>query len=147
MQIGQISHVYLPHIGGLENYISRLKQSFENRGNEVTVYTTDFGIRNRDIIEKDVVYCKTNFSIVRNPFSFELLKELKQSNEDIYHLHGYEFLSSLFATKILKNKPKVLTQHGAEIESNNLKIYMLNGIYHPFAQYILESMDMIIALG
>ncbi len=53
----------------------------------------------------------------------------------------------MFATKILKNKPKVLTQHGAEIECNNLKIHLLNKAYHPFAQYILENMDMIIALG
>jgi glycosyltransferase involved in cell wall biosynthesis len=147
MKIGQISHVYSPHIGGLENYVHRLKQSFEKRGNEVIVYTTNFGIHEINIKEKNAIYCKTNFSLLRNPFSFELMKKLKQSNEDIYHLHGYEFLPSLFATKILKNKPKVLTQHGAEIESNNFMIYLLNKAYHPFAQYILENMDMIIALG
>jgi glycosyltransferase involved in cell wall biosynthesis len=147
MKIGQISHVYPPHIGGLENYVYRLKQSFENKGNEVTVYTTNFGIHDMNIKEKNVIYCKTNFSLVRNPFSFELMKKLKQSDEDIYHLHGYEFLSSLFATKILKNKPKVLTQHGAEIENKNLKIHLLNKTYHPFAQYTLGNMDMIIALG
>lgn len=147
MKIGQLSHAYPPHIGGLENYVSRLKQSLENKCNEVSVYTTNFDIHNRDIEEKNATYCKTNFSFLRNPFSFDLIKKLKQSNEDIYHLHGYEFLSSLFATKILKNKPKVLTQHGAEIESNNLKIYLLNKAYHPFANYVLENMDMIIALG
>lgn len=147
MKIGQISHVYPPCIGGLENYVYRLKQSFENKGNEVTVCTTDFGIHSMNLKEKNVIYCKTNFSLLRNPFSFELMKKLKQSNENIYHLHGYEFLPSLFATKILKNKPKVLTQHGAEIESNGFMIYLLNKAYHPFAQYILENMDMIIALG
>ena len=147
MKIGQISHVYPPHIGGLENYVYRLKQSLENKGNEVVVYTTNFCVRNMNIKEKNVTYCKTNFSLLRNPFSFELIKKLRQSNEDIYHLHGYEFLSSMSATKILKNKPKVLTQHGAEIESNNFKIYLLNKAYHPFAQHILENIDMIIALG
>jgi glycosyltransferase involved in cell wall biosynthesis len=148
MKIGQISHVYPPHIGGLENYVCRLKQSIEYKGNDVTVYTTDMSTSNNmNIKEKNVIYCKTNFSLLRNPVSFELMKKLKQSNDDIYHLHGYEFLPSLFATKILKNKPKVLTQHGAEIESNNFMIYLLNKVYHPFAQYVLENMDMIIALG
>lgn len=149
MKIGQISHVYPPSVGGLQNYVHRLKQSLVSKGTEVTVYTTDFDIRNetKSVREKNVIYCKTNFSLLRNPFSFDLMKKLKQSNEDIYHLHGYEFLPSLFATKILKNKPKVLTQHGAEIECNNLKIHLLNKAYHPFAQYILENMDMIIALG
>lgn len=149
MKIGQISHVYPPSVGGLQNYVHRLKQSLVSKGTEVTVYTTDFDIRNetKSVREKNVIYCKTNFSLLRNPFSFDLMKKLKQSNEDIYHLHGYEFLPSLFATKILKNKPKVLTQHGAKIECNNLKIHLLNKAYHPFAQYILENMDMIIALG
>ncbi|MCK5216662.1 MAG: glycosyltransferase family 4 protein [Methanosarcinales archaeon] len=148
MKIGEIAHVYPPHIGGLENYVCRLKQSIEHKSNDVTVYTTDMGISNNmNRKEGNVIYCKTNFSLLRNPFSFELMKKLKQSNENIYHLHGYEFIPSLFATKILKNKPKVLTQHGAEIECNNLKIHLLNKAYHPFAQYILENMDMIIALG
>lgn len=147
MKIGQISHVFPPHIGGIGNYVYRLKQSFENKDNEVTVYTTNYDISNFNNNEKNVIYCKTNFAFVRNPFSFELLKKLKQNHEDIYHLHGYEFLPSLFASIILKNKPKVLTQHGAEIECNDPKIYLLNKIYHPFAQYILENMDMIIALG
>ena len=147
MKIGQISQVYLPHIGGLENYVYRLKQSLENKGNEVTVYTTNFGVRNTNIKEKNVIYCKTNFSLLRNPFSFELMKKLKQSNEDIYHLHGYEFLTSLFATKVLKGKPKVITVHGAKIESGNIKIRLLNKVYYPFGQYVLKNVDMIMSEG
>lgn len=148
MKIGQISHVYPPHIGGLENYVYRLKQSLDNKGNDVTVYTTDMDtVNNKNIKEKNVIYCESKISLLRNPISFELIRELKQRDEDIYHIHGYEFLPCLFATKILKDKPKVLTQHGAEIESNNVMIYLLNKVYHPFARYILENMDMIIALG
>jgi glycosyltransferase involved in cell wall biosynthesis len=150
MKIGQISHVYPPSIGGLENYVYRLKQSLENKGNEVTIYTTNFGIDNKIINkEKKVRYSKVDFTLFRNPFSFELIKRLKQSNEDIYHLHAPEFFSSLFATKILKDKPKVMTGHGhsQEMQSRNIKIWLLDKVYHPFAQYILENMDMIIAIS
>jgi len=149
MKIGQISHVYPPSVGGLENYVFRLKQSLEKKGAEVRVYTTDFNIHGTTNRGKGVVYSKVNFDLFCNPFSFELIKELKKSDEDIYHLHAPEFFPSLFATKILKDKPKVMTGHGhsQEMQSRNFKIWVLDKAYHPFAQYILENMDMIIAIS
>lgn len=147
MKIGQISHIYRPHIGGIENYVYRLKNSFEEKGHKVTIYTTDLGIQGTDRREKDVFYCKTNFALIRNPFSFELAKRLKNSNADIYHLHNPWFIPSLLATKVLKGKPKVMTVHGAKVEEKDLVTWLLNRTYHPFAQYILENMDMLMAQG
>ncbi|MFZ3134752.1 glycosyltransferase family 4 protein [Methanothrix sp.] len=147
MKIGQISHAYPPHIGGIENYVQRLKHTFSKSGNDVTVYTTDLGISKEYQFEKDVYYCKTDFSIIRNPFSVELFRKLTLSSNDIYHLHGYEFFSTLIATKALKNKPKVLTQHGTVELKNNIIGYTLNYPYHPVLQNVLNSMDKIIVLG
>ena len=147
MKIGQITHTYPPHIGGIGNYVYRLKDFLEKKGNKVTVYTTDLNIQDRVKQENDVFYCKTNFALIRNPFSFELAKRLKNSNEDIYHLHNPWFLPSLVATKVLKGVPKIMTVHSAKIEEKDFITWLLNKTYHPFAQYILENMDMLMTQG
>ncbi len=146
MKIGQISHLYRPHLGGIENYVYRLKNSLEKRGHEATVYTTDLSIRGTTEREKNTFYCKTNFVLYRNPFSFELIRRLKESREDIYHLHGPWFFSSLFATKLLKGQPKVMTVHGARIEGWGPTVSVLDKLYRPFVRYILRNMRMVIAL-
>lgn len=147
MKIGQVSHSYPPRIGGIENYVYRLKRSLSEKGNEVNVYTTDFGVAKKSVSELNVNYCKTNFSPLNNPISIELINKLRESDDDIYHLHGYEFFSTLLATKILKNKPKILTQHGTLELKNDLISFLLNNPYHIFLQYILDNMDKIIVLG
>jgi hypothetical protein len=58
MKIGQIPHIYLPYIGGIQNYVYRLKNSFEEKGHKVTIYTTDLSIQGTDKREKDVVSSK-----------------------------------------------------------------------------------------
>lgn len=146
MKIGQISHLYRPHLGGIENYVYRLKNSLEKRGHEATVYTTDLSIQGTTEREKNTFYCKTNFVLYRNPFSFELIRRLKESREDIYHLHGPWFFSSLFATKLLKRQPKVMTVHGARIEGWGPTVSVLDKLYRPFMRYILRNMQMVIAL-
>ena len=140
-------HLYFPHLGGIENYVYRLKSLLKSQGHKVTIYTTDLSLADGGIKDEDAIYCKTNVSLLRNPFSLELAKRLATSSEDIYHLHAPWFLSSLIAARVLKDKPKVMTVHSARIESKNLMIGALNMLYHPFAQYILSNMDMVIPLG
>jgi len=147
MKIGHISHVYLPNIGGIENYVYRLSSFLQSRNETVIIYTTDLASDSCHQKEANAVYCRTTFSIMRNPFSLEFIKILIKSEEDIYHIHGYEFFTSLLAVILLKNKPKILTQHGVEIDHHNLKLYVLNRLYHPFASYILKNVDTIIVLG
>lgn len=148
MNIGQVSHVYPPHIGGVENYVCRLKHSLIEMGNKVTVYTTDLGMPHNYIIqETNVNYCKVNLSLFRNPVSLELAQKLKKNEEDIFHLHGYEFFSTFLATRILRDKPKVLTQHGNQQLNNDLIGFLLNYPCHPFIKHILDNMDKIIVYG
>jgi len=147
MKIGQISHVYLPNIGGIENYVYRLSSFLQSRNEKVTIYTTDLASNSCDRKEANAVYCRTTFSIMRIPFSLEFIKILRKSEDDIYHIHGYEFFTSLLAIILLKNKPKVLTQHGVEIDICNLELYVLNILYRPVAYYILKNVDTIIVLG
>ena len=144
MKIAQVSHAYLPHVGGIQNYVYRLKNSFEEKGHKVIIYTTDLSIQNTDKREEDIFYCKTDFAIIRNPFSFELIRKLKESNANIYHLHSPWFFTSLLATKVLKERAKVMTVHSTRDERIP---WWLNKAYHPFAQYILENMDILMTQG
>ena len=147
MKIGQVVHSYPPHIGGIENYVYRLNQSLSENGNDARVYTTDYDISKRNIFEPNVYYCRANCSFLKNPISIELYHKLKKSNDDIYHLHGYEFFSSLLATKVLNGKPKILTQHGTLDLNTNLISILLWYPYHPFLQYVLDNVDKILVLG
>ncbi|NQE05799.1 D-inositol-3-phosphate glycosyltransferase [ANME-1 cluster archaeon GoMg1] len=147
MKIGQILFSYLPNIGGGENYVYRLSYFLEKKKNDITIYTTDFSLKNGGKEEKNAFYCKTTFTLLRNPFSYELLKKLRESEDDIYHIHSPWFLTSLSATRVLKNRPKVMTVHSAEITNKNFKIRILNKLYHPLAQYSLRNMDKLIVLS
>jgi len=147
MKIGHITHIYKPHNGGIENYIYRLKNYLQNCGHEVTIYTTDLSLGDGGIKDEDAIYCKTLMSPLRNPFSLELREKLLSSNEDIYHIHNPWFISSLTAAYVLKNKPKIMTVHGARVENKNLTIASLNLMYHPFAQYVLKNMDVLMPQG
>lgn len=150
MRIGQIVHTYWPHVGGIENYVCRLKSFLESRGHTVIVYTTDVHLdgQSRDYFrEKETVYCKTIFSLLRNPFSLQLAKVLSKSEEDVYHLHSPWYLVSLVAATVLREKPKVMSVHSAQIENKDLKTKTFNIFYHPFAQHILSNMDTLISLS
>lgn len=144
MKIGQIPHLYLPHLGGIENYVYRLKNSLEARGHEVTVYTTDLSIRGTSKREKNTFYYRTDFVLKRNPFSFELFRKIKKTRDDIYHLHCPWFFPSLLAAEALGGRPKVMTAHSVEIGGGGLGTFMLDKIYRPFARRILRKMDMLI---
>jgi len=144
MKIGQIPHLYLPHQGGIEYYVYRLKTSLEARGHEVTVYTTDLSIRGTKKREKNTFYYKTDFVLMRNPFSSELSRKIKETRDDIYHLHCPWFFPSLLATEALEGRPKIMTSHSVEIGGGELATAMLDKIYRPFARRILRKMDMVI---
>jgi glycosyltransferase involved in cell wall biosynthesis len=147
MKIGQIPHLYRPHLGGIENYVYRLKNSLEEKGHEVTIYTTDLSIRGTNKREKNTFYCKTDFVLKRNPFSSELIRKIKETHDDIYHLHSPWFFSSLFAAGVLGERPKVMTVHSARIRGGGFGTFMLDKLYFPFAYRVLRKMDMLIALS
>lgn len=148
MRIGQVTHIYRPHIGGIENHTYRLKKFFDARGNRVTVYTTDLSFQGSDKQpQEDTIYCRNSFSLFRNPFSRELNDSLKNSAEDIYHLHNPWFFTSFFAAKALKGRPQVMSVHGAEIASKDFIVSMLSKLYNPLAQSALAGMDMLMVEG
>ena len=140
-------HLYRPHLGGIENYVHRLKNSLELRGHEVKVYTSDLSVRGTTERENGVFYCKTSFAPLRNPVSFELIRRLRESRADVYHLHSPWFVWSLFSAHALGERPKVMTVHSARIEGADLKTRVLGRLYRPLARRVLARMDALVALS
>lgn len=146
----QVSHLYRPSIGGIENYGHRLVDSLEDAGRSVSIITTDASLSNGQSplgTESNVTYCSTTATVLRNPFSIELYQQVKQSDAALYHLHSPWYLSTLEAVLALPpDTPMVMTIHGFQpIQSATARL--LDTAYRPFAQYVLDRVDRTIVLG
>jgi glycosyltransferase involved in cell wall biosynthesis len=150
MEILQVSHLYRPSIGGIENYSYRLANSLREADHSVSTITTDRSLENdRNPLGADpaVTYCKTTATLLRNPFSIDLYREVKRSTADIYHLHSPWYLSTLEAIHALpEGAPKVMTVHGFQ-PIHSILARVLDRLYRPFAQYVFDSVDRTIVLG
>lgn len=145
MKIAQITHAYLPHVGGIEYYIHRLISQINNKY-DVCILTSDMGgIQNNNICP--TLYFKAFPVLMRNPFLFGLIKHLQNNKYDIMHLHQIWFLPNLEAI-ILKGDSKVVTTiHGVWPATSNYLTSTFLYLYKPFAQLIITRSDAIIVLS
>jgi glycosyltransferase involved in cell wall biosynthesis len=150
MNVAQVSHLYRPSIGGIENYSYRLANSLRESGHSVSVVTTDASLANDRSplsVETDVTYCETTATVLRNPFSIELYQTVRRSMADVYHLHSPWYLSTLESVLALPaGTPVVMTIHGFQ-PIRSLAARVLDAAYGPFAQYVLDTVDRTIVLG
>lgn len=150
MDVTQVTHLYHPSFGGIENYVARLNASLEDEGHTPRTVTTDRSFSPGSVVEErpDVTYCKTTFSVVRNPFSIELYRRIRADDSDVYHLHSPWFFPSLEAIVALPDDAVVtMTIHGVHTPATSLLSRVLSGGYKPIAQYILNRIDRIFVLG
>ncbi|GGL55962.1 glycosyltransferase family 4 protein [Halocalculus aciditolerans] len=149
MHVVQVSHVYHPSFGGIENYVARLNESLEADGHTTETVTTDASFGGGPRTERaNTVYCETTLSVFRNPLSVELFAHLRGSDADVYHLHSPWFLPSLEAVLALPDDaPVVMTIHGVHLPREGLLSKLLPYAYWPVAQYILSRVDRVVVLG
>jgi glycosyltransferase involved in cell wall biosynthesis len=149
MNVTHVNHHYLPMYGGLEYYTHRLCESLIGAGHRSDVVTTDESLRGAAVPTAldGVTYCRTDVSILRNPFSIELFRRLRESDADVYHLHSPWTLSSLEAVFALPPEaPVVVTVHGFQ-PFTSLFARLVSRAYRPFAQRVFDRCDAIIILG
>ncbi|WP_229125889.1 glycosyltransferase family 4 protein [Halapricum desulfuricans] len=150
MDVTQVTHLYHPSFGGIENYVARLNASLSAAGHTSRTVTTDRSFAPGSTIEErpDVTYCETTFSVVRNPFSIELYRHLRADDSDVYHLHSPWFFPSLEAILALPDDAVVtMTVHGVHTPATSLLSRVLAAGYKPIAQYILNRVNRIFVLG
>jgi len=150
MDVTQVTHLYHPSFGGIENYVARLNAALDAAGHTARTVTTDQSLSPGDDPTDwpSVNYCKTTVSVVRNPFSIELYRHLKRDSSDVYHLHSPWFFPSLEAVLALPDDaPVTMTIHGVHVPHTSLLSRLLDTGYKPIAQYILDRVDRIFVLG
>ena len=143
MKIAQITHHYLPHIGGVEFYVKRLADSLHARGIEVDVLTTDLGTSEHGR-KPEATYFKTSFSYLRNPFSIAYIKHLRKADYDILHLHSVWFLHGLMAVVFRKKARIISTIHGVYPDHSSAKLNLFLGLYKYFVAYILRKSEKVL---
>jgi len=150
MDVTQVTHLYHPSFGGIENYVARLNAALDADGHTARTVTTDQSLSPGDDPSDwpGVTYCKTTVSVVRNPFSVELYRHLRGDDSDVYHLHSPWFFPSLEAVLALPDDvPITMTIHGVHVPHTSLLSRVLDTGYGPIAQFILDRIDRIFVLG
>ncbi|HEX9901331.1 MAG TPA: glycosyltransferase family 4 protein [Acidobacteriota bacterium] len=133
-------------MGGIELYVYRLTEDLQKLGKNVEVISTDLEtpLKGR---RKEAQYFKTSFSFMRNPFSFELMKYLKENRYDLFHLHNIWFIPSFLAALYRKDAKIITTLHGVYPDLTRFKHRYFLRMYKPLAKFILNKSNKIIVLS
>nr|WP_082229625.1 glycosyltransferase family 4 protein [Haloferax larsenii] len=166
MKIAQVSHVYRPSIGGIENYIYNLNNELRSRGHEVRALTTTSSFSGSSPLSApdDAIYCDTDFELSNIPVSKELYKKVSSSDMDIFHFHNPFFPTTLTTLPAVpEDATSVVTLHGVNVfEPDKIPVkdytspslknnpIFLNGVrtvYKPLLRWVLSHVDKAIFLG
>ncbi|PSQ05580.1 glycosyltransferase family 1 protein [Halobacteriales archaeon QS_6_71_20] len=150
MNVAQVTHLYRPSYGGIENYVFRLNESLRADGHGTRTLTTDHSLSESAPYSPPdgVRYYGTNFSLFRNPFSWGLYKGVKETPADLYHLHSPFSLVSLEAAAAMRDEtPVVVTMHGVRPYGETQLTGHLERLYRPFANYVFDRCSAVIVLG
>lgn len=120
-----VSHLALPHVGGVENLVDLEIRALANAGHSVTLVTSDgtgsgsepnYPSSVRVIRVRAWHGLERRFGIPYPLFSPRLLSVLwsEVRRADAVHAHGFLFLGSVLAMIVakLQGKPSILTDHG-----------------------------------
>lgn len=151
MNVLQISSLYPPHVGGIENHVETLSRNLVENDNKVTVYTSNIPIsKNQEEVNGiNIVRFKCYFSPLNNQFIPGLFLEmLKKSDFDLIHVHSHLHISSnisVLANALNDRKPIILTSHGTVNYTGWKNI--INSVYNKFiSERMFNSVDKTIAL-
>jgi glycosyltransferase involved in cell wall biosynthesis len=125
-----VTHTFLPHVGGIERVVYEQCKRLKQKQFEPTVLTHRNYTARKYVVDGIPVQCYDSMNIgfrLGIPYAIPQVSSLKtfletvKSNE-LIHVHGHPYLSSLLAAKIAKRygKPLVLTQHNTFIEYDNI---------------------------
>lgn len=151
MKILQISHHFLPHIGGIELYVYRLSRDIIKSGADCNVITSSSSNckQNGTMMGIPTVNLPSFNLLPRNPFLIGMEREIKRLHPDTIHIHSIWFFASLQACMLKKKYgfQIVNTVHGVMPDQASLAVKFFLFIFKPFASYIVRKSDKIIVLS
>ncbi len=152
-----VTHTFLPHVGGIERVVYEQCKRLMQKQFEPMVLTHRNYTDKNYVVDGIRVRCYDSVNIgfrLGIPYAIPQISSLKTfletvKSNDLIHVHGHPYLSSLFAAKIAKrySKPLVLTQHNTFIEYNNFwdEIEKLNDL--AIGKQVLKEADKIIVVS
>lgn len=153
MKILQVTALYYPHVGGIENYVYQISRRLVEKGHEVTIFTSNIPMTNSyEEIEGIKIYrFNSIFSLLSNHVLCRMFIELiKKHDFDIIHAHGYlQFATNFAVISKLKNKvPLIITSHGSPQHQYNGWKKCVSILYHKsLGKWTLSLADTVIALS
>ena len=153
MRILQIIHYFSPlHGGGSIDAAYNLSKHLAERGDEVTIFTTDFEfdkeyIQSLDGVRVVLFHCIANIGLML--ISPEMKKQLKKEirDFDVIHMHNFRSYQNIVAHHYAKkyNIPYILQAHGSVLPF--FQKQRLKNIFDLFFGYrILRGASKVIAL-
>ncbi|MFC1992489.1 glycosyltransferase family 4 protein [Chloroflexota bacterium] len=147
MRILQVSVGYSPAIGGIAQHVKNISERLAGR-HEVTVFTQNHrGIMlSQEEINGVLVKRFKNYSF-RSAYhlSFEMIRDLRKSEFDIVHGHGYHALP-LYFSRFAKRKKFVITTH-YHGQGHTAVQNLLLKLYKPLGRRIFTEADAIITVS
>ena len=145
MKILQVSPGYFPAVGGVEEHVRNISERLA-REHEVTVFATDPSgkLPKEEEINGVLVRRFKSFS-PQNAYhvSFKMLGELRRSESDIVHGHGYHAFP-LFFSRYARRKRFVVTPHYLGHGSTMFRDF-LHKLYKSAGKKTLQEADKVIA--
>ncbi|MFB0559112.1 MAG: glycosyltransferase family 4 protein [Dehalococcoidales bacterium] len=145
-RILQVCPGYFPAIGGIQDYVRNVSERLAGK-HEVTVFTTDtMRLPEQEEINGVLVRRFKSFSPASAyHLSFSLLAELRRSQFDIVHGHGYNACPLFFSRYARRNRFFVspyYIRHGVTPFRN-----VLIRLYKPFGKKVLQEADRLVVLS
>jgi len=147
MKILQVCPAYFPAIGGLEQHVRNISQRLA-REHDVTVFATDPSGKLPEEEEINGVLVRRFRSFSPNNayhLSFEMLRELRRSEFDVVHGHGYHAFP-LFFSRYAKRRRFITTPHYHGHGHTVVRDFLLK-LYRPFGKKIFQQADKIITVS
>ena len=124
---------YIPHLGGVERYTSKVVEILKKKYNIIIVTTNDSNYKSKEIIDDIKVYRLPVYSLCKNRYPFlhknseykELLADLNKENIDYIICNTRYYQTSILGSKVSKDKkcPLYVIDHSSNHISVGNKIF------------------------
>lgn len=121
-----VTHLFLPHVGGIERVVYEQSRRLLEKGYEPIILTSQMTIKDSYVFDGLKVYCYPIFRVgfkqgipyvIPKPSSLGIFTNIIKRCA-LVHAHGHPYLSSYLALRMGRGyaKPIVLTQHNTFID-------------------------------
>ena len=147
-------HYFRPHLGGLEEHVYQLSKRLVERGNRVTVITSNIGLNRYDIRPEfevidgiEIIRCKAKPWLFRSLKLIGFKDKLKKVSPDIFHTHhpipGVSDTTVFFAKS--HGFPSIVTYHADSAEDTFLNKTATRIYIHLIGKKMIKVADKVIA--